>query len=345
MPQALDALWEPIELGSLTLRNRVMAGPATLLYADDNVLSERHIAFYRERAAGGAGVIVSEEHAAHPTRARGVPACVHGVGAAGGRAVHAARGGGARARRPTAHPALRAGAGGLVDAQPRRLGTCVGAVGDRRPRRGAQRRHGAGRHREHGGRLRDVGVQRRRGGARWRRAARRARLADRAVPQPDVQPAHRRLRRLDGGPLPARAGDRPGRARPPAGPRARAAALRRRVRRRRRDHPGGDRPPGRDPGRERPVRLPQPLHRKSVLAPPDHPADRHPGRRARRARAPRAGDRAGADRHRAPRPHPPPRDRRAAAGGGRRRHRRDDPGPPRRAGDRAADAATARRTR
>ena len=67
MPQALDALWEPIELGSLTLRNRVMAGPATLLYADDNVLSERHIAFYRERAAGGAGVIVSEEHAAHPT--------------------------------------------------------------------------------------------------------------------------------------------------------------------------------------------------------------------------------------------------------------------------------------
>ena len=34
MPQALDALWEPIELGSLTLRNRVMAGPATLLYAE-----------------------------------------------------------------------------------------------------------------------------------------------------------------------------------------------------------------------------------------------------------------------------------------------------------------------
>jgi 2,4-dienoyl-CoA reductase-like NADH-dependent reductase (Old Yellow Enzyme family) len=67
MDDGLDALWEPIELGPLTLRNRVMVGPATMLYAEDNVLSDRHIAYYRERAAGGAGVIVSEEHAAHPT--------------------------------------------------------------------------------------------------------------------------------------------------------------------------------------------------------------------------------------------------------------------------------------
>jgi 2,4-dienoyl-CoA reductase-like NADH-dependent reductase (Old Yellow Enzyme family) len=60
-------LWEPLQLGPVTLRNRIMAGPATMLYAEDNVLSERHIAYYRERAAGGVGVIVSEEHAAHPT--------------------------------------------------------------------------------------------------------------------------------------------------------------------------------------------------------------------------------------------------------------------------------------
>ncbi|UGS33817.1 oxidoreductase [Capillimicrobium parvum] len=67
MTHTLDALFEPLELGPLTLRNRVMAGPATLLYARDNVLSDRHIAYYRERAAGGAAVLVSEEHAAHPS--------------------------------------------------------------------------------------------------------------------------------------------------------------------------------------------------------------------------------------------------------------------------------------
>jgi 2,4-dienoyl-CoA reductase-like NADH-dependent reductase (Old Yellow Enzyme family) len=44
-----------------------MVGPATLLYAEDNVLSQRHIDFYGARAAGGAGLIVSEEHAVHPS--------------------------------------------------------------------------------------------------------------------------------------------------------------------------------------------------------------------------------------------------------------------------------------
>ena len=143
MTRALDALFEPLELGPLTLRNRVMAGPATLLYARDNVLSDRHIAYYRERAAGGAAVLVSEEHAAHPERARGVPARVHRVGAARGRAVARARGGRARARRPAAHPALRAAARGLRRRSPRRLGAVCGAR--RRsstPDGRARRRHG-----------------------------------------------------------------------------------------------------------------------------------------------------------------------------------------------------------
>ena len=134
---ALDALFEPLELGSLTLRNRVMAGPATLLYARDNVLSDRHIAYYRERAAGGAAVIVSEEHAAHPTA---LGAFRHACTAWEPRAVGPftrLADGGARARRPAAHPALRARASPTRRRCTSTTGSPVGAVADRRPRAGS----------------------------------------------------------------------------------------------------------------------------------------------------------------------------------------------------------------
>jgi 2,4-dienoyl-CoA reductase-like NADH-dependent reductase (Old Yellow Enzyme family) len=65
VPRALDALWQPLEIGTTTIRNRVMAGPTTLLYAEDNILSDRHIAFYEERARGGAGLLVTEEQGAY----------------------------------------------------------------------------------------------------------------------------------------------------------------------------------------------------------------------------------------------------------------------------------------
>jgi hypothetical protein len=42
-----------------------MAGPSTFLYARENVLSDQHIAFYAERARGGAGLIVTEEQGAY----------------------------------------------------------------------------------------------------------------------------------------------------------------------------------------------------------------------------------------------------------------------------------------
>jgi 2,4-dienoyl-CoA reductase-like NADH-dependent reductase (Old Yellow Enzyme family) len=61
----LAGLWEPLELGTTVIRNRVMVGPTTLLYARDNLLSDRHIAFYTERARGGAGLIVTEEQGAY----------------------------------------------------------------------------------------------------------------------------------------------------------------------------------------------------------------------------------------------------------------------------------------
>ncbi|WP_320669455.1 oxidoreductase [Patulibacter defluvii] len=56
-----------MQVGPVTLRNRIAAGPSTLLYAEDNVLSERHVAFHAERARGGAGLILTEEHGAYRT--------------------------------------------------------------------------------------------------------------------------------------------------------------------------------------------------------------------------------------------------------------------------------------
>jgi 2,4-dienoyl-CoA reductase-like NADH-dependent reductase (Old Yellow Enzyme family) len=64
--KSLDALWQPLELGPTTVPNRVVVTATTLLYGQDGILSDRHIAYYRERARGGAGLQITEEHAAHP---------------------------------------------------------------------------------------------------------------------------------------------------------------------------------------------------------------------------------------------------------------------------------------
>lgn len=39
----------------------------TLLYAEDGVISDRHVAYYAERAKGGVGLMVIEQQAAHPS--------------------------------------------------------------------------------------------------------------------------------------------------------------------------------------------------------------------------------------------------------------------------------------
>ncbi len=64
-----NKLFEPIKIGSMELRNRIVMAPMTVDYAnDDETPSERHIAYYAERARGGAGLItmevvtVDEEH-------------------------------------------------------------------------------------------------------------------------------------------------------------------------------------------------------------------------------------------------------------------------------------------
>jgi mycofactocin system FadH/OYE family oxidoreductase 1 len=60
-------LLEPFDLGPRRVRNRVVFGPHETNLGDGRALSDRHVAYYRRRAAGGVGVVVVEEASVHPS--------------------------------------------------------------------------------------------------------------------------------------------------------------------------------------------------------------------------------------------------------------------------------------
>jgi 2,4-dienoyl-CoA reductase (NADPH2) len=60
-------LFSPLRVGPLTLRNRVVFSAHLTNYAQDGLPSAQHAAYYAARAAGGAGLIITEEHSTHPT--------------------------------------------------------------------------------------------------------------------------------------------------------------------------------------------------------------------------------------------------------------------------------------
>ncbi|MBN2554262.1 MAG: FAD-dependent oxidoreductase, partial [Spirochaetales bacterium] len=54
-------LLEPFEIGSVTMRNRMVMSPMlTCMASDDNLVSEQMLAYYEARARGGIGTIISE---------------------------------------------------------------------------------------------------------------------------------------------------------------------------------------------------------------------------------------------------------------------------------------------
>jgi 2,4-dienoyl-CoA reductase-like NADH-dependent reductase (Old Yellow Enzyme family)/thioredoxin reductase len=66
-PEALRCLFEPITLGKVPVRNRiVMTGHGTGM-AKDFLPTEQHVAYYRERARGGVGLIGMAFPQVHPT--------------------------------------------------------------------------------------------------------------------------------------------------------------------------------------------------------------------------------------------------------------------------------------
>lgn len=60
------ALEDAVVVGSRRLRNRLVFGPHVTNLGRRRSISDRHVAYYARRAAGGAGLIVTEEASVHP---------------------------------------------------------------------------------------------------------------------------------------------------------------------------------------------------------------------------------------------------------------------------------------
>jgi len=61
------AIFQPLQLRHLTLRNRIVFGAHTANMSVDGLPGERHLGYYRERAMGGAAMIVVEPVPIHKT--------------------------------------------------------------------------------------------------------------------------------------------------------------------------------------------------------------------------------------------------------------------------------------
>lgn len=61
------SLWQPLEIGSVTLKNRVVVTAHALQYAENNLMTQQSVDYYEERARGGAGLILTEAQAVHPS--------------------------------------------------------------------------------------------------------------------------------------------------------------------------------------------------------------------------------------------------------------------------------------
>ena len=60
-------LWTPLQLGPVSTRNRIVFSAHLTNYARDGKPTAQHAAYYAARAAGGTGLIITEEHSTHPT--------------------------------------------------------------------------------------------------------------------------------------------------------------------------------------------------------------------------------------------------------------------------------------
>ena len=58
-------VFEPIRLGATEIRNRIFVPAHTTNFGEDNLPSERHLAYHRARADGGAGLIIFEAIRVH----------------------------------------------------------------------------------------------------------------------------------------------------------------------------------------------------------------------------------------------------------------------------------------
>lgn len=67
MSAAARLLFTPLKVGNITVQNRIVFSAHLTNFAEDFMPTDRHACYYRERARGGAGLIITEEHSVHPT--------------------------------------------------------------------------------------------------------------------------------------------------------------------------------------------------------------------------------------------------------------------------------------
>ncbi|MGI9659829.1 MAG: FAD-dependent oxidoreductase [Gaiellaceae bacterium] len=72
----LTHIWQPLDIGPVQVEHRVMATGHTQLYGEDELITDRHVAYYRERAMGGASLLILEQQAAHPSGMNYEQGCV-----------------------------------------------------------------------------------------------------------------------------------------------------------------------------------------------------------------------------------------------------------------------------
>lgn len=112
-------LFEPVLAGRLRLRNRVVMPAHTTNFAVDGGFSARHLAYHRERAAGGVGLIITEGMRVHPTslgRTNTVAAFDDRIVASLGELVRTVHAEGAKLAGQLLHVGRQAGSHGVLTA-------------------------------------------------------------------------------------------------------------------------------------------------------------------------------------------------------------------------------------
>jgi mycofactocin system FadH/OYE family oxidoreductase 2 len=67
MSDQFHYLFEPIQVGSVTLKNRIVSTAHSTRFAEDGVVGERFCAYHEARAKGGVGLIITEAQPVHPS--------------------------------------------------------------------------------------------------------------------------------------------------------------------------------------------------------------------------------------------------------------------------------------
>ncbi len=63
---ARELIWNPIRIGNLTVKNRLVMASTTSSLGQDGLVTERNLAYYARRARGGVGTIITEALHVHP---------------------------------------------------------------------------------------------------------------------------------------------------------------------------------------------------------------------------------------------------------------------------------------